>query len=258
MQTDYVLRVRVDEEEKLPKEVQLQINQIILDAKMELSKLNVFSSLTVKSSDGEFDDEDYEEEGEEDDLSFLDEPDVGMPMSEEFHQEVQRVSEMLLLTMSSPGQTSVDPMKAIRGAFPANAPRVSLALSGDIDVLDELDVTDKALLLFVRHTSEALITIVSTYVLSCYDVHKLFGLLLSGKTDIDSAFAFFQYEIQDSEFEDLPLDKATFVGTLEFIAQLFNFQFFSIDALPEVDNPMTDLGCLFGEPQKPNLRIIKS
>ena len=260
MQTNYVLRVSPLGTELVPIEVQRKINQIMLDAKTELSKLDINSSLTINSiEDDDFEDGDtdldfLEDEVDEANLEWNNTPEENRALL----KEVQRVSQMVLIKMSSAGHQTSDPLKAIRSVFPENAEKVYRIVHGDLEPSEELDLTEKALTVFLNHNNNTFITITACYLITCYDVHKLFGLLLAGKTNLDSVLDFLLDEIYGTEFSDLPLDKDILSGTLDFMAQLFNFQFFNTADLPIVDNPMTDLSCLFGEDQKPNLRIIKS
>lgn len=258
MQTEYVLKV------VLPngtpnEELEKKLNEIILSSKAQLTAIpNLDVSLTVQSKPI-FDP--VEEELE--DLSFLDSPDEDWPEIStkdiQLLNEVQSVSELLLRAMSAPGQQTLDPMRVIWSVFPESAQKVQDTIEGDIDAVDDLTLTQQALVVFLNHSSVAFTTIVTSYILSCFDVYKMFGLLYVGNTDIDSLLDFIRNEMEESDdFEGLPMNKDILLSTLEFLAEMFNLKFFSISNLPEVPNPMKDLSCLFGTIQKPNLTVIKS
>lgn len=262
MQTEYVLRVVLPEGSP-GEELEKKINEIVLTAKSQLSALpNLDVALAVQSKPV-FGPLDYEED---EDLSFLDEfsenkegdwPNIN---SRDIHllNEVQRVSELLLRAMSAPGQQTLDPMRVIWSVFPESAQKVHDTMEGELDGLDDLTLTQQALVVFLNHSSVAFTTIVTSYFISSFDLHKMFGLLYVGNTNIDCLLDFVKSEIEaDPEFEGLPMNKEILVSTLEFLAEMFNLKFFSLANLPEVTNPMKDLSCLFGNIQKPNLTLIR-
>lgn len=269
MQTKYELTALIDADlSRYPPDVLAKVNAVLLNAKNELASItSIQSSLVIRNLEKADDDDDTDDD--EDDLSYLDEDVLeaegiawgrtNFPkLTQQLADEVQRVSELIVIGMSAPGHKTFEPMRAIKSIFPESAPNVAAALAGDIDTLEGLSLTEKALILFLNHSTEAFTTLVVSYLMTCFDLHKMFGLLLSGKTNIDCLLAFLQEELVESDFEDLPLDKELLSNSLDFVADMFNFRFFSVTDLPVVDNPMKDLGCLFGEIQKPNLTIIKS
>ncbi len=173
-----------------------------------------------------------------------------------FTTECDRVADAILARAGRDAYPLPPFMDLIKELFPAEVERVNALLAGTEPLSTEPSLTESALVAVTNIGQEAHSNIIYFSILSRYDLYKLFGLLASHVTDIDSLMERVQSDLNANALDHLILDKGAMQDALDSLACELGFTTFESSELPKLDKPLKDLSCLAGEAPKAKLSLV--